>query len=100
MMIAVLKPNAQPGDHYDPAYTGELVTHPANAAMKAVKLSDGLWLCVTPSGTLRHDPVEDVNAGPWQAFQVGTNASFLIAGRGNGAFFMVPYVAFDGPATP
>jgi len=99
MTIAVWPPSKTTPGTYDAALFGTLMPHPANAALKAVLLEDGLYLCVTPDGTLRHDPA-DKDAGPWQAFQVGTTGSFLIAGRGPGKNYVVPYVAYDGPATP
>lgn len=101
MTIAVFLPalKTPTGTAYESVLLGTLIPHPANAALKAVKLADGLYFCVTPDGAFRHNP-EDKDAGPWQAFQLSTTGSFLIAGRGTGKTFLVPYVAYDGPATP
>lgn len=83
----------------DRALIGELVDHP-NPAFKAVKLSDGLFLTVTPEGEIRHDPHADTVAGPWQAFAVGKTGCFLIARRGGTQDYMLPFETFDGPAIP
>jgi hypothetical protein len=98
MKVAIFLPESSKANVYEPCVFGELVDHPGNAAFKAVKLTDGLYFTVTPEGQWRHAP-EDSIAGAWQAFQVSTSGSYLIAGRGAQSF-TVPYVSFDGPSTP
>lgn len=97
-MIAILPkdPTKAGADH---AFVGELVDHP-NPAFKAVKLTDGLFLTVTPTGDFRHDPASDTVAGPWQAFVVGKTGCFLVARRGGTNDYLVPFETFDGPAIP
>jgi hypothetical protein len=100
MPIAVWLPSSA-ASAYDGALVGTLEPHPLNPAFKAVKLTNGNALTVTPQGTLRLNTPDDAwdKAQGWQAFQVSTSGSFLIAGR-DGVPFMLPYVTFDGPAFP
>lgn len=89
--IAVLYPN----DTHNKAALGTLIVHPLNPAFKAVQVGVQ-FLSVDPQGRVYLDPA----CSAWQAFQLGENGQFLIAGRDNGNTFVLGFVAYSGPAVP
>jgi hypothetical protein len=68
--------------------SGDLVKHPDNGLLYAVKKANGKFLCITPDGA---EEERDAPSGDWEWFRKGAN--YLIAEREGGRVYVLPFAA-------